>query len=69
LIFDWYVAARPPKEVKEVPLSRHDTTVCSLICGPLAIVGALQNIGHEQKWLYIGHSEDFSKIMFGECIN
>jgi hypothetical protein len=50
-----------PKKEEKVPLSRHDTTVCSLICGPLAIVGALQNIGREQKWLYIGHSEDFFK--------
>jgi hypothetical protein len=61
LIFDWRVAAHPPKKEQKVPLSRHDTTVCSLICGPLDIVGALPNIGHEYKWLYIGHSEDFFK--------
>jgi hypothetical protein len=61
LLFDWYIAAHPPKKEQEVPFSRHDTTVCSLICGPLAIVGALPHIGHEQKWLFIGHSEDFFK--------
>jgi hypothetical protein len=28
---------------------------------PLAIVGALTHIGHEQKVLYIGHSEELFK--------
>jgi hypothetical protein len=46
---------------KQVSLSRHDTTVCSLMCGPLAIVGVLAHIGHDKKWLYIGHSEEFFK--------
>jgi hypothetical protein len=48
--------------------SPHDTTDCSLMCGPLDILGASTSIGHEQRWLHIGHSDYFSKIMFGECI-
>jgi hypothetical protein len=60
-LFDWYVAVLPPKKELKVPFSRQDTTVCSLMCGPLAIVGALTHIGLKQKWLYIGHSEDFFK--------
>jgi hypothetical protein len=50
---------------QKVPVSRHDTTVCSLICGRIAIVGALTRIGHEQKWLHIGQSEDFFKDYVG----
>jgi hypothetical protein len=38
------------------------------MCGPLAILGESTYIGHEQRWLHIGHSDDFSKIVFGECI-
>jgi hypothetical protein len=33
------------------------------MCGPLAIVGASMHIGHEQRWLYIGHLEDFFQIL------
>jgi hypothetical protein len=61
LVFDWYVAAHPPKKEQKVPLSHHDITVCSLICGPLATGGALPDTGHEQKWLYIDHSDDTHK--------
>jgi hypothetical protein len=57
------------KKEHKFPLSHHDATVCSLMRGPLALVAALPQIGHEQKWLYIGHSGAFSKIMSGECIN
>jgi hypothetical protein len=42
-------------------MARHDTTVCRLMCDPLAIVVTVTRIGHEQKWLYIGHSEYFFK--------
>jgi hypothetical protein len=58
LLFDWYVAVciQPKKEKKDL-LSRHDTTVCSLMYGPIAIVGTVTHIEHEYKWLYIGHSK------------
>jgi hypothetical protein len=42
-------------------LSRYDTTVCGLMCDPLAVIGSLAHIGHGQKMLHIGHSEDFFK--------
>jgi hypothetical protein len=29
------------------------------MCGPLAILGESTYIGHEQRWLHIGHSDDF----------
>jgi hypothetical protein len=47
------------------------TTVCSLMCGPLAILGESNQhtLGmNEQRWLHIGHADDCSKIMFGQCI-
>jgi hypothetical protein len=50
-----------PKKEQKVHLSHHDATVCILICGPIAIVGAVTRIGHEQKWFYIGHSKYFFK--------
>jgi hypothetical protein len=52
---------QPRKKEKNVHLSHHDTKVCSLMCGPLAIVGTSPFIGHEQRCLHIGHSEGFFK--------
>jgi hypothetical protein len=49
------------KKEQKFSLSRHNTTVCSLVCGLLAIVGALPHIGHAQRWVCIGHSEEFFK--------